>query len=89
LLFGEAVLDGLGFAAHEVAETMDDVRRRDQERLELQVVGGITAGRTLLRGNVATPEPAPLTRPQHEAMALNPAAAAAIERAAAGGDVAG
>ena len=84
-LFGEAVLAGLGFAADEVAETMDDVRRRDQERLEMQVVGGITAGRTLLRGNVATPEPAPLTRPQHAAVALNPEAAAAIEHAAGGG----
>ena len=84
-LFGEAVLAGLGFAADEVAETMDDVRRRDQERLEMQVVGGITAGRTLLRGNVATPEPAPLTRPQHGAVALNPEAAAAIEHAAGGG----
>ncbi len=84
-LFGAAVLEGLGFAADEVAETMDDVRRRDQQRLELQVVDGITAGRTLLRGNVATPEPAPLTRPQHEAVALNPEAAAAIEHGAGGG----
>jgi glutathione-regulated potassium-efflux system protein KefB len=87
-LFGEAVLAGLGFAPDEVAETMADVRRRDQERLEMQLVGGITAGRTLLRGNVATPEPAPLTRPQHDAVALNPEAAAAIQRAAGGGDVA-
>ena len=83
-LFGGAVLEGLGFATDEVAETIEDVRRRDQERLELQVVGGITAGRTLLRGNVATPEPAPLTRPQHEAVALNPEAAAVIEQAAGG-----
>ena len=59
---------------------MADVRRRDQERLELQLVGGITAGRALLRGNLATPEPAPLTRPQRETRALNDGAAAVIER---------
>jgi glutathione-regulated potassium-efflux system protein KefB len=85
-LFGAAVLEGLGFAAGEVAETMVDVRRRDQERLEMQIVGGISAGRTLLRGNAVTPEPAPLTRPQHGAVALNAEAAAAIGGAGGGGD---
>jgi glutathione-regulated potassium-efflux system protein KefB len=78
MTFGARVLEGLGFAAAEIDETMDDVRRRDRERLELQVVGGVTAGRSLLRGNQATPEPSPLTRPQHGARALNPAAAQAI-----------
>jgi glutathione-regulated potassium-efflux system protein KefB len=82
LRFGEHVLRGLDYADDEVAETIADVRRRDQARLELQVVEGITAGRTLLRGNLATPEPAPLTRPRHEARALNPAAAEAVQ----GGD---
>ena len=66
-LFGERCWRASASTPTEVAETMADVRRRDQERLELQLVGGITAGRALMRGNVATPEPAPLTRPQHEA----------------------
>jgi glutathione-regulated potassium-efflux system protein KefB len=52
------------------------------------VAGGITAGRALLRGNMTTPEPAPLTQPQHEGRALNPAAAQVIrhedQRAPAG-----
>jgi len=78
--FGEQVLTGLGFAAGTVAETMADVRTRDRERLELQVVGGITAGRSLMRGNVATPEPEPLARPQHAARTLNEGAAAVIGR---------
>jgi glutathione-regulated potassium-efflux system protein KefB len=77
--FGEQVLRSLGFADELVAETMDDVRRRDTERLGLQIAGGIAAGRALLRGNLATPEPAPLTRPQRETRALNDAAADVLE----------
>jgi glutathione-regulated potassium-efflux system protein KefB len=77
--FGEQVLRSLGFADELVAETMDDVRRRDTERLELQIAGGIAAGRALLRGNLATPEPAPLTRPQRATQALNDAAADVLE----------
>jgi glutathione-regulated potassium-efflux system protein KefB len=80
IAFGAEALRGLGVADEEVEETMADVRRRDRERLDLQAVGGIAAGRGLLRGNVATPEPAPLTRPQRETVALNPAAALAIEQ---------
>jgi glutathione-regulated potassium-efflux system protein KefB len=80
MVFGEQVLAGLGFEASAVAETMADVRARDRERLALQVVGGITAGRSLMRGNLATPEPEPLVRPQHESRALNQDAAAVIER---------
>jgi len=56
------------------------LRARDRERLELQVVGGITAGRSLMRGNLTTPEPEPLARPQREARTLNEGAAAVIRR---------
>jgi glutathione-regulated potassium-efflux system protein KefB len=79
LVFGENVLRGLGYAADEVAETLADVRSRDQDRLGLQLIGGITAGRALMRNNQATPEPAPLVRPKHESRGLNPEAAQAIE----------
>jgi glutathione-regulated potassium-efflux system protein KefB len=78
--FGEQVLKGLGFEADAVVETMTDVRARDRERLELQVVGGPTAGRSLMRGNVATPEPEPLARPQRATRTLNEGAAAVIGR---------
>ena len=78
--FGEQVLRGLGFEAGAVAETMEDVRARDRERLELQIVGGITAGRSLMRGNLATPEPEPLARPQREPQTLNEGAAVVIGR---------
>jgi glutathione-regulated potassium-efflux system protein KefB len=78
MVFGGRVLAGLGFQPADVAETMDDVRRRDRERLELQLVGGITAGRSLMRGNLATPEPAPLTPPQRQPRPLDAATAAVI-----------
>ena len=44
---------------------MDDVRRRDQERLELQLAEGIFAGRDLMRG--ARPVPTPLSPPARRA----------------------
>ena len=79
LVFGEHVLRGLGYAADEIAETLADVRQRDQDRLGQQLIGGITAGRSLMRNNQPTPEPAPLVRPKHEPRGLNPEAAQAIE----------
>jgi glutathione-regulated potassium-efflux system protein KefB len=56
---------------------MADVRQRDEDRLGLQLIGGVMAGRSLMRNNQSTPEPAPLTRPKHEGRALNPEAAEA------------
>lgn len=82
LVFGDNVLRGLGYGADERAATLADVRQRDEDRLGLQLIGGITAGRSLMRNNQATPEPAPLTRPKHEPRGLNPEAAEAIEAAA-------
>jgi glutathione-regulated potassium-efflux system protein KefB len=79
MVFGENVLRGLGYDAGEISETMADVRQRDADRLGLQLIGGITAGRSLMRNNQATPEPAPLVRPKHESRGLNPEAAQAID----------
>jgi glutathione-regulated potassium-efflux system protein KefB len=62
LTFSHAVLTGLGFNASEADETIDEVRERDERRVELELVGGVEAGRTLMRGNVATPEPSPFFR---------------------------
>jgi glutathione-regulated potassium-efflux system protein KefB len=72
LVFGNAVLLGLGIEESKAAETMSDVRRRDAARLDMQVTGGIEAGKTLIRGNMVTPEPAPLTAPQRKGRVLNP-----------------
>jgi glutathione-regulated potassium-efflux system protein KefB len=77
--FGEQVLIDLGFSAADVAETIEDVRRRDAERLTLQVTGGLTAGRGLMRGNAITPTPEPYVKPRRESRALNEEAADVLE----------
>jgi len=59
LMFSGAVLAGLGFDKEEVRESVDDVRERDEQRVELELVGGLVAGRKMIRGNMATPEPEP------------------------------
>ncbi len=83
MAFGRALLIDLGIPEDVAEETMKDVRVRDEMRLEMQIVGGLTAGRSLMRGNMATPEPAPLVPPKHGGRGLNPEAAEAIAKAQA------
>ncbi len=78
LAFSGAVLRELGFSDIQIAETIEDVRERDAERFELQLVGGIEAGRQLMRNNTVTPQPTPFTVPRREGRALNEEAAEAI-----------
>ncbi|MFN3514772.1 MAG: monovalent cation:proton antiporter-2 (CPA2) family protein [Phenylobacterium sp.] len=78
LAFGKKVLIELGVDEVEVAEAIRDVRRRDAERLELQLAGGLTAGQYLMRNNVQTPKPEPFAKPRREPEALNPEAAGLI-----------
>ncbi len=78
IMFGGAVLRELGFTELQTAETLEEVRDRDAARLEMQIAGGLEAGRSLLRGNMQTPEPAPLVTPRKKAQALNEEAAEAI-----------
>jgi glutathione-regulated potassium-efflux system protein KefB len=77
--FSGEVLRALGFTDLEVSETLEDVRARDAERFELQLAGGITAGRALMRNNTVTPQPTPFTKPRQEGRALNPEAAEIIK----------
>lgn len=71
LAFSGAVLRQLGFSDIEIAETIEDVRERDAERFELQLAGGIEAGRALLRNNTVTPQPTPFTKPRRTGRALS------------------
>ena len=79
LAFGHQVLIDLGFTREQAAETIADVRRRDEERLSLQMVEGIMAGRSLMRGNIRTTKPEPYIKPRREGRPLNVEAALALE----------
>ncbi|QBX36286.1 potassium transporter [Brevundimonas sp. S30B] len=71
LRFGQTVLTELGLDEEEAAETIAEVRRRDEARLDLQLTGGLQAGRQLMRGNMVTPQPAPYVTPRREGRLLN------------------
>jgi glutathione-regulated potassium-efflux system protein KefB len=79
LTFSGAVLRQLGFSDIEIAETIEEVRERDEARFAAQLTGGIEAGRALMRNNTVTPQPTPFTVPRREARALNEAAAELID----------
>jgi glutathione-regulated potassium-efflux system protein KefB len=51
LAFGAEALQMLGTPAEEAAELVRDVRARDQQRFEAQILGGLQAGRDLLLSN--------------------------------------
>ena len=55
--FGVAALRELGVSEDEAREISDEVRRRDEERFELEMAGGTDAARALLRGNLWKPTP--------------------------------
>lgn len=78
LTFSAHVLADLGFNQYDIQETIEDVRRRDEERLILQVTGGLQAGRSLWRNNTSTPQPEPYVKPRREGLALNEDAAEMI-----------
>jgi len=82
LTFGQKALVALGVDEDEAAEVVAGVRQRDEERLELQLTGGLQAGRWLMRNNVATPRPDPFTVPRRKGQALNPEADGALADAA-------
>ena len=75
--FSAEALRRLGVSEDDIAEVAEDVRKRDAERLQLQMAGGITQGLDLVRGNRWTA--APLTRPKRSGQPLNEEAAAAMQ----------
>ena len=69
LVFGRETLTALGMDETHANLIMSDIRKRDAERLEMQILGGIDAGREKLHVTPATPEP--LQRPKREGRILN------------------
>ena len=80
MTFGQAALVTLGVPEDEAVEITEDVRRRDAERLDLQIAGDMRSGIDLLKGNA--PVPAPLTKPRKEGQIIDQ------KHAAAGGETA-
>jgi monovalent cation:H+ antiporter-2, CPA2 family len=57
LLFGQRTLQALGMSEAETEEIGNDIRRRDEERLQIQAVQGLGAGREMLFNQPVRPEP--------------------------------
>ena len=71
LVFGGSTLEALGVDPEEVAEVIEDVRRRDAARFEIQLAEGVRAGQRFLKGNIGTPIPTPLAPPRRAGQALS------------------
>jgi len=69
LIMGGAMLEGLGKTHDEAAQILEDVRKLDMERLQVQYREGIYAGNDHLHKQPVQPEP--LVVPQHEAELLD------------------
>ena len=70
LVFGRDALVALGHDETRAANIMADIRKRDQDRLEIQILEGIEAGMDKLHTKPMTPEP--LQTPKHEGRVINP-----------------
>lgn len=66
IVFGRAMLEGLGLAPDVAGAVVEDVRRRDVVRLMMQRDGGSMGGADMLHGTSIKPEPlsAPIARPR-------------------------
>jgi glutathione-regulated potassium-efflux system protein KefB len=69
LAFGSTALQRLGVPEADIADIIENVRRRDAERFEMQVAGGIYAGSALLQKN--SPVPTPLSTPRQPGRGLS------------------
>jgi CPA2 family monovalent cation:H+ antiporter-2 len=69
MLFGRKTLEALGTSEDQAAAISEDVRHRDEERLAIQAVEGLLAGREKLHTRPVTPEP--LVKPKRESERLD------------------
>ncbi len=68
LAFSAGALAEMGVPAEEAADVVADVRKRDLVRLDLEVAGGLFAGRSLLYGNMKAPADGRNDRADREAL---------------------
>ena len=64
LMFGRKALEALNIEPNTALEIADDIRERDEERLQLQAVEGLAAGRQMLHNKPVRPEP--LMKPKNK-----------------------
>ncbi|MGH8062449.1 MAG: monovalent cation:proton antiporter-2 (CPA2) family protein [Pseudoxanthomonas sp.] len=76
--FGAAALVELGVSADEAERIATEIRRRDAERFEIEMAGGLRAGAGLMHNNTS-PKPTPFTTPKREGQALNEETAEVIK----------
>ncbi|GEO85100.1 MULTISPECIES: monovalent cation:proton antiporter-2 (CPA2) family protein [Alphaproteobacteria] len=76
LLFGRRTIETLGVSQDEAYAIGEDIRRRDEERLKIQVADGLHAGHHMLHNRPVRPEP--LVKPKR-ATALPEAQGAGAE----------
>ncbi|GBD47772.1 monovalent cation:proton antiporter-2 (CPA2) family protein [Methylopila sp. Yamaguchi] len=72
LVMGRMALEAVGVDAERALEIEEDVRRRDAEKLDVQRVEGIYAGRDLTYTNKPTPQP--LAQPKRKGAVVDDAA---------------
>ncbi len=78
-VFGHNALVFLGLSPAEAEETIDDIRKRDLERLCIEQTSGLYAGMDLVHSN--GPKPEPFTQPRKAPQPIN-AEADAVARTA-------
>ena len=78
LVFGHETLIALGVPEDEADEILREVRRRDDERLDMQIAGDLYSGTSLLHNNL--PVPTPLSKPRQAARALSEETADVIRK---------
>lgn len=76
--FGAAALVELGVSTDEAERIAEEIRRRDAERFEIEMAGGLRAGAGLMHNNTS-PKPTPFTTPKREGQALNEETAEVIK----------
>ena len=68
LVMGQALLEASGHSPEDANEVVKDVRRRDRERLQIQLKSGLAAGRETLH---SAPVPEPLVQPRQDSIAMS------------------
>ncbi|HCL64278.1 MAG TPA: potassium transporter TrkA [Rhizobium sp.] len=68
LLFGRRALEALGVSEEEALAIGEDIRKRDEERLQIQAAEGFLAGRHMLHNKPVRPEP--LMKPKRAGASL-------------------